>query len=279
MRKRRLTRTREASHEALVLTVALELQAREQAADAEAADADGARRAMREAAFEMGISDGTLERAERLVIDRRRRADARRRLGARVAGWVGAGLLATAITSSLAWVVVAPADAWTERFADRSRWNLTTTPRTLSLLRWAKDGGRDIALVTVDHVADRDDDDDDANAWSIDLEAAGLPAVRNQDALVIEMQGSLPHARFYLYGAPDERWESPLVSVRSTWHEHRLTLRSFEYQRLVDGRWVHPWTIIDVPPRDLSLVVMSLGQHVNPRDARGFVRIRQIRGE
>lgn len=253
-----------------------EARGRERDADHRASEA-----ALREAAAELGVDQRHVDRALVELARRREEDAARRARRSRIGRSLGLGLVAALAATGLAWVVAAPADPWTTRFEQRERWTVATSPRTLALLRWAaptgSDGHRD-ALVTLDHVADRTGDRDD-DRWWVDLEGSELPDFGGHDALVLTVWGNLPRARLTLWSGPDERWVAPAITLRPSPTEQRVPFAALDHQRLERGRWRSVDDVFGDRPSDIDRLVVSLGDGVNPRDARGYVRLGELRCE
>lgn len=255
-------------HDAEVLKVAVELHARDHAAN-EAASASSA---VREAAREVGVTEAQLDEAEAEVARRRAHEVTQRAKRARfLYGAVGA-LLAVALAVGV-WKLTAPPppSPWVERFATHSRWALDVSPGTSAHLAFETEGGREVAAVTVDRTAPRAD-----GTWFVNLDATGLPRVEGDSAMVIELAGTLPVARIYLEAGTDERWRSPPVAVQPAWTRHRVPLANFEHQRRAEGRWR---VVSAAPPSGVTTVSVKLGHYVNAPESTGTLRVREIGAE
>ncbi|MCC6619788.1 MAG: hypothetical protein IT385_00955 [Deltaproteobacteria bacterium] len=264
--------TRDADTE--VLEVAVELHAQEEVDK----DAERARRAVHEAAVELGV-DHQLVRAEAEVARRRAEAEARRAEAdarrARRKTWLKRlGGLALAIGLGIgAWQIAQPAPPtpWT-LVADERAWVLDVSPGTVARETEETHEGRTVPVVTVDRAAPRGD-----GTWFVNLDRSDVPAFAGHDTLVIALSGTLPRARVYLEAGSDARWRSPPIEVRATWTDHRLPLASFERQvKRPDGRWQ---VVASAPPEGITTVSVKLGHVVNEADARGLVRVGEIHVE
>jgi hypothetical protein len=255
-------------HDAEVLKVAVELQARDHATD-EAARANSA---VREAAREVGVTDAQLDEAEAEVARRRAHEAAERSKRTRFLYGAAGATLALGLAVGV-WKLSAPPppSPWVERFTEHSRWALDVSPGTSAHLAFETEGGREVAAVTVDRAAPRAD-----GTWFVNLDATGLPRVEGDSVMVIELSGTLPTARIYLEAGTDERWRSPPIAVEPTWTRHRVPLANFEHQRRSDGRWR---VVSAAPPSGVTTVSVKLGHYVNAPEATGTLRVREVGAE
>lgn len=276
-----------------VLTVALVLQAERDAQRTAARAIELERLAIHEAAAELGIDHDQLARAETIV--ERRRGEAQRRRSQRGRTFVAALLTLLGVgLGTVAWAIAAaPPDPWSLRpqrpaSADDTapRWDLATNPGTMALLRWKPEGGREVAMVSLDFVSQRD-----TRYWFVDLDGVGLPPIEGgHERVTVALSGTLPHARLCLMGGdeynddardaagPTERWCSPVLTVTPTWHSHALRLDTLEHERLERGRWRTQRSRARLPS-DVTGLSLRLGRDVNPSDAMGVIRIGEVRVE
>lgn len=257
--------TRDADTE--VLEVAVELHAEDEARK----DAERARRAVHEAAVELGVEE-QLARAQEQIDRRRAEADAKRarrntwlrRLGA-VALAVGIGIAFWRVTTP------APPTPWT-LVADERAWVLDVSRGTDARETQETHEGRTATIVSVHDVAPRGD-----GTWFVNLDRSDVPAFTGHDTLVIALSGTLPRARVYLEAGTDLRWRSPPIELQPTWTDHRLPLASFERQvKRPDGTW---HVVASAPPANVTTLSVKLGHFVNEASARGLVRVGEIHVE
>jgi hypothetical protein len=244
--------------------------ARQQAED-DHADAGQSRAALREAAAEVGIAAHHVAAAEDIVAQRRA-AERVRSAGRRRAALVAGAVIAVAAVGGLAWrfTVGRPAVAWHDTMDAPAAWVLDVSVDTDADLRWVDVPGRgSVAEVSVAAARPRDD-----GTWFVNLDRQGVPGdASRHDAVVVELEGTLPAARVYLEAGADERWRSPPIAVQPTWTRHRIALDSFEHQRRVDGQWRAAG---GGAPEGLTALSIKVGWFVNAPTATGALRVAEV---
>lgn len=278
-----------------VLGVAIELQSAREAHAAEVAESGAARRALDEAARELGLSPALLQEAEATLA--RRDAAQAERLARRQMRWLWlartglvAALLAGAVLVGRAVVgePPVPPGPWTTHLEDRSAWQLSANDATEASLEWVPDRSDKEGLVAALFVnvfvpgpGHWDGAGVDGRGARVDVASKQVPdfsGLGEFAKVTLELQGTLPRVQLALGRRGQERWVSPPLEVVTNWRRTVLPLNTFVHQRLAgDGTWRD--TLDEHAPAGIDEVRFVFGEPINSRFDSGVVRVRELRVE